>query len=243
MPKSIVFLLLFATWTQAQITNPFYADSLSAHFQTSLQLELAGSPIDSPGIGFQINAPAPSARVPHFYDPKSIMPQNSLFLDYRSGSYYVPRQVNDQIAHIMNRPSADSFVPILAVAYLAARIALQAVQIKKMIRIKPEDYLMPAERFAVLLALWKHSPQTAIELYRQPELQHKRTFKLLENELAQLVDSKLVKIKKQEKAPTLYFASQKEEIARKMLLRAVADETWTENKKNEAKELLTRMTH
>jgi predicted transcriptional regulator len=238
MSKFFIGLLITAAASWAYPAVPVPADSSKA--VTGIQWEIL--PLfprqDSLGINFELVAPSASEEKLPFYDPKNVMPANRLFLDYRGSSYYVPRQVNNQLAHIMNRPSPDAFVPVLAVAYLAAKLALQAVQIKKMVTVDTSAYLLNSKKFKILQLLWKQSPQTAAQLYRNREIQSNRTFTNLQTDLDRLLEAKLIKIKHQEKAPPLYFAAQKGTIVRKLLNEALLRNNWNTDRRNRAKQLL-----
>ncbi len=238
MRKQLFLLLLVSALCRAQSGLFSPNDSLQA--VTGLQWKYA--PLlhvqDSVGIHFQAIAPHASERKLPFYDPKAVMPANPLMLDYRSGSYYVPRQVTNQLAQIMNRPSPDAFAPILAVAYLSARLALHALQIKKMVAIDTSAYLVEPETFRILQQLWKHSPQTAAQLFRHPELHASRTFTMLQADLNRLLDAKLVKIKRQEQAPPLYFPAQKGTVVRRMFNEALLRKQWNAQQQTKARRLL-----
>ncbi len=193
---------------------------------------------DSLGINIELVAPnAGKGKVP-FYNPGSVMPSNPLFLDNRGSSYYVPRQVNDQLTHIMNRPSADAFLPVMAVAFLTARLAMHALEIKKMVQIDTTAYLLNTQTFQILQELWKKSPQTTAQLFRHPALHATRTFTTLQAGLDSLLSAKLIKIKQQEKAPPLYFAAQKGIVVRKMLTEALLRKKWNANQLKQARQLL-----
>ena len=159
----------------------------------------------------------PEKKTNRFYDPRSVMPQNPLFLDYRGGSYYVPRMVNNRIAQIMNRPSPDAFVPVFAVAALAAKLALEYIRIEQKIKIHPQDYDLSSKWHPILRSLWTKSPQTAFDIYQDEQVSAGRTLKRLQKQLDALVDKKLLKVKSQEEASALYFASQSAEQARESI--------------------------
>ncbi len=238
MSKFLFCLLIFAgvSWGQSGVNLAKDSSKSVTGIQWKYMPPLAQP--DSLGINFEAVAPSAPKGKRLFYDPKSVMPANRLFLDYRGSSYYVPRQVNNQLAHIMNRPSPDAFMPVLAVAYLAAKLALQTIRIKKMVAIDTSAYLLDLNTFKILQLLWEQSPQTAVQLYRNRDIQANRTFTGLQAELNRLVDSKLVKMKQQEKAPPLYFAAQKGSTVRKMLNDALLHSNWNTKKQQCAKQLL-----
>jgi len=143
-----------------------------------------------------------------YYDPRNVMPDNFWELDYRHHSYYTPKDVSDHLDHIMNRPRADSFVPLPTLAFIAASLALQQLDIQKKIEIKAVDYILDEKVEFVLLSLWKKSPQTATDIFESAEINEDRTVVVLQSELQILIDKKLIKRKKMEAGPDLYFPAQ-----------------------------------
>ena len=145
---------------------------------------------------------------PKYYDPKNVIPADPLKLDYRHHSYYTPKMVTDFLDHAMNRPRRDSFVPIPSLAFLAASIALQYVNLEQTLIIEAKDYNLEEQYLDIMTQLWIMSPQTADEIYKRNGMQQSRTFKVLEYQLKKLVDDNLVKIKEIEKSQPQYFAAQ-----------------------------------
>ena len=230
----LISFLILPEMGFCQITNPGYTGTM-AHKDSVLWQPRYLPPIDtlySNEINFEISAPLPEHQRANYYDPKSVMPANPFYLDYRGGSYYVPRQVNNRIAQMMNRPSPDSFVPVFAIAMLAAKVALHYVNIEHKIRIEASDYLVQEKSFPLLQALWVRSPQTAFELYELNEVNENRTFVQTESELQVLVDQKLIKSKTQEEAPTLYFVAQSRETVLELLTAALTQDSHSETEKN-----------
>lgn len=197
---------------------PFTIYSQSAK-QDSLTRVL-WNPLQYPGLRYQtsilgdpqnpeIHLSQPQNKiVPKYYDPKNVIPADPLKLDYRHHSYYTPKMVTDFLDHAMNRPRRDSFVPIPSLAFLAASIALQYVNLEQSLILEANDYLNREEYWDILTNLWKRSPLTAEEIYKQEGISQSRTFKVLEHQLTELVNDNLVKIKEIEKSQPQYFAAQ-----------------------------------
>lgn len=203
----------------SQIKNPGYTANLNPADSVRLLLPYHQPYVNlsTPGthLNFQLSQPAQIR--PRYYDPRNVMPENRLFLDYRGTSYYVPRQINNRLAQIMNRPSPDSFLPVLAVGVLAAKLALQYVKIEHKIEITATDYLTDARAFPVLAALWRSSPQTARQLFERDELKQQYTFSQFLTFLNELAEGKLVLRKREEAGETLYFCAQSAAQARTVL--------------------------
>jgi len=221
MLASVVFglVVLFSGQLMAQIPNRGFDSSVLGTDSTQSVLGTIPSfykiPADTNLI--YLRYVIPEKKVNRYYNPSSVMPKNPLFLDYRGGSYYVPRMVNNRIAQFMNRPSPDSFVPVFAVAALAAKLALEHIHIEQKIKINPEDYDLPLELHPILSLLWIKSPQTAFEIYQNDQVRSERTLKGLQKQLETLVDKKLIKVKSQEEAPAQYFVAQSTEQARESI--------------------------
>lgn len=152
-----------------------------------------------------------------YYDLRNVFPQNRLFLDYRESSYYTPRMVSDKLTRIMNRPRADSFMPILPIAFLAARIAMQQIKIAPLITISPVDYLACADQIDILLNLWQSAPQTLDELYTGMNKKKNMTIQTLQSALEKLINHKLVKTRVRQNAPQWYFPAQSRRETRALL--------------------------
>lgn len=212
---SLVLILLTGQLI-AQIPNRGFDTSVLAKDSTKAYKEsleiLPQFPAESDF--YYLHYSVPEKKINRYYDPKAVLPKNPLFLDTRSGSYYVPRMVTNRIAQIMNRPSPDAFVPVFAVAALAAKLALEHIQIEQKIKINPQDYDLPAKLHPILRSLWAKSPQTAFQLYQQKQINNKRTLTQLQKQLDGLIEKKLIKVKSQQEAPNLYYAAQSIEQAR-----------------------------
>lgn len=165
----------------------------------------------------------PKRSTEHFYNPRNVMPVNPLLLDYRGSSYYTPKIVQDRLTFFMNRPRADSFVPVPVVAMLAANIALKYVDIEMNLRLTAKDYLLEKPFFELLKALWLKSPRTVSELYRLKGQRNGYTYHILQSEMETLVDKRLVKRREMEAGETRYFPAQSSEEVIQLLNDALMD--------------------
>lgn len=237
---SLLFLIISFLSSYAQIKNKGYTGKISK--QDTVFWKPAYLPQiyvgDSSVVGFELQAPISQRSRVGYYDPRAVMPKNILFLDTRGSSYYVPYQVNHKLAQIMNRPTANEVVPLFAVAMLAASVAMQYVEIEHKIRILAEDYLIDEKYFPVLKVLWQKSPQTAEQIYKLKEIENKRTFSILEQELIALTDMKLIKVVLQEKAPSLYFAAQKKQTVKNLLTKGQAAGNFSKTQRQKFAQLI-----
>jgi len=183
----------------------------------------------------------PDRSLKQFYNPKNVLPKNPLFLDYRGSSYYTPKIVQDRLDFIMNRPRADSFVPIPVVAMLAANIAMKYIDIEKKMEITAKDYLLDEPFLSLLYTLWQKTPSTAGELYRQDSSATDKTYLTLEEHLEFLIGKKLVKSREMEAGETLYYPAQPSSEVIKLLEKGLIDSTLTENQRTRLAHLLTRL--
>jgi len=237
---SLLFLIISFLSSHAQIKNTGYTGKIFK--QDTILWKPAYLPqiydMDSSIVAFELQAPISHRNHVGYYDPGAVMPKNILFLDTRGSSYYVPHQVNHKLAQIMNRPTANEVVPLFAVAMLAASVAMQYVDIEYKIRIQAKDYLIDEKYFSVLKVLWQKSPQTAEQLYKQNEIENKRTFSILEQDLTALTDMKLIKVVLQEKAPSLYFAAQKKQTVKILLSKSQAAENFSKTQRQKFAQLI-----
>jgi len=143
-----------------------------------------------------------------YYDIKNVIPENPMMLDYRGSSYYTPKIVQDRLTFFMNRPPADSFVSIPTIAILAARIAMNYVDIETTMRIKAEDYLVEEKHLSILYSLWRKSPLTIREVYAQKPHSDNNTFETLSTEFNYLIEKRLIKRREMENGETLFYPAQ-----------------------------------
>jgi hypothetical protein len=220
-------LSLYAQNTDSLKTGQ--SDSLSGlKWQPKLLPELNQFNPKSITNQYELNDPI-THKSYNYYNPENVMPKNFWEMDNRTGSYYTPRIVSDELAHMMDRLPPDSFVPLPTVALIAASIALQQLDIQKKIEIEAGDYLVDPELEPVLFSLWEKSPQTIKEIYESHEINKNRTVTKLKSDLQYLVDKKLVKIKKLENEPAKYFIAQDPVTVNNLIYHALEDETLTED--------------
>jgi len=150
----------------------------------------------------------PDLTLKKYYDIRNVLPKNPMMLDTREGSYYTPKIVQDRLTFFMNRPRADSFVPIPTVAFLAASVAMHYLQIEKNILITAEDYLVNDRHRAILFSLWQKSPQTISDIYSQKPHQIYNTYETLSAAIDSLIDKRLIKRRNVEKGETLLYPAQ-----------------------------------
>lgn len=172
------------------------------------------------------------------YHPINVMPKDPLKIDYRSGSYYVPRIVKDELNLIMNRPKDNSFVPILGVAFIAAQLASKYLFVQNMIKINNENILNSIDNFEILNELWKQKPQTATQLYLLPKIYNKYTLKVLLKNIEILIENKLVKQKNVEDAELLYFPSISKTEFDQYLKKLSTDSTITRTNRDKIKKII-----
>ncbi len=172
------------------------------------------------------------------YDPARVMPRDPFKIDLRSGSYYVPRMVRDELAHIMNRPKDSAFVPVLGAAFLAAKLAAQYLIIKDKITITVENILNSSDNKELLKILWLDNPKTLSQLFKDHSIRKKYSMYILENKINILVDNKLVKQKLIENDETLYFPAITNQKYIEIVEEGLPYSSMTETDKNKLKNLL-----
>ncbi len=230
-PKVVLFfVLLMAMQAYAQDSLKVPAVGIKPNFLQLAPLSLRG---DSLHLQMNYLRRQNLHIPPNVIDLHEYMPQNHLFWDYRESSYYTPWYVKDKIARIMNRPTSNEVFPILPVALIAAKLALQRFVIDKMIKIQPEDYLLPKKYWPILKAIWKKHPQSAFDLYRIKEIRQGRTLETLKNDLEYLVDRKLLKPKKIPNHPTVYYPGQSRGKAIELLDNALQDSRYSLQQKKQ----------
>ncbi len=237
-----IFLIILMNISSllSQIQNPGFTGKPLAPDSSLWNPQYHSIPLisDFTSLGFEVTAPSADHFRTPYYDSRAVMPDNLLFLDSRGSSYYVPRQVSNRIAHIMNRPTANEVVPLFAVAALAAKLALQHVTIENIIRIDARDYILDEKYFPIMLAAWEHSPQKAPDLYKLRSINTNRSYEMLVEDLNYLVDRKLLKIKVQEKGPAFYYVAQTKQEAKQSISEAIANNSFTERQRQKLEKLL-----
>ncbi len=212
--KLIVFLLAVTAVAQ---------DSLKTVLWKPQLFLLRHSAADSLGIRLE-HPEQPLTIPPTFLNWKNIVPSNPLLLDTRESSYYTPSVVQRELAHIMNRPTSNEVWPVGLVAMLAARLALQRLQIIKKTEIEAVDYLIPRRYWPILKALFRKSPQTVFQLYALKSINQDRTLSMLKNDLQFLIEQKLVKPRYTPEKPVLYFSAQSRTQALRLIEQGLRDD-------------------
>ena len=136
-------------------------------------------------------------------------PRTPLDIDMRESSYYTPRNVQDKLDQIMNRPRRDTFMPALAIAAFAVSVAAKQLQVEKLFELDAMDYLVTDAEFEILEQLWRRAPQTIDELYLESDLQKQKTAKLLQQKISALSDNNLIKTRGDGDKNILFFPAQK----------------------------------
>lgn len=139
------------------------------------------------------------------------LPSNPLEIDTRTSSYYTPKNVQDKMDQIMNRPRRDSFLPVLAMAYFAARIAAQQLEIDRMFELNATDYLVTDDQFSILEKLWIKPARRIDDLYLTTDLKNETTAKGLQICIAILADKGLIKTRDAGENNIFFYPAQKSE--------------------------------
>ena len=198
------------------------------------------SPIYKDVLNLQLHVPDRQPLL-KYYDKEKVIPKKFWELDYREHSYYTPRMVSDRMDQIMNRPRSDSFVPLPTVALIAASLALQHLEIRSKIQIDESAYFSVEESWPILLALWDKAPQTARQLFGHEPINRGRTLMVLQEELNNLVQNKLIKIKIMEKGEDQYFPAQPRQEVQNLLKDLLNNSQKDESQVNQAAELLKQI--
>jgi predicted transcriptional regulator len=149
-------------------------------------------------------------------------PRTPLDIDMRESSYYTPRDVQDKMDQIMNRPRSDSFLPVLAMAAFAASVAAKQLEIEKLFELDADDYLVADDEFEILKKLWIKAPQTIDELYLKSDLKNHQTAGLLQERIVSLSDKNLIKTRGDNKN-ILFYPAQKLEKVRELFRKELSD--------------------
>jgi predicted transcriptional regulator len=165
------------------------------------------TPFAQDQISFGLQYQTKPARKHSYYDIRRVLPENSMFIDLRESSYYTPLMVEDKLAAAMNRPKPGEVWPVFT-AEIAASLVFHYIEIENKTAIAAQNYILADEYIPVMQVLWQKSPQTVAEIYRQLPVASNRTYPMLETQLNFLVDRKIVKINRPDKAPALYYAAQ-----------------------------------
>lgn len=175
----------------------------------------------------------------NYYHPACVMPKDPFKIDYRSGSYYVPRMVKDELNLIMNRPRDNSFIPILGVAFIAAQMASKYLFFQDKLKISAENLLSSLNDYEILNSLWGKNPQTVSELYANPKICVQCSRRKLETRIMHLIDNKLLKQKKIQDREMQFFPAISKPEYKELLQQASGDTSISEQGKNKIKLILT----
>ncbi|MCB0282087.1 MAG: BlaI/MecI/CopY family transcriptional regulator [Calditrichaeota bacterium] len=185
---AVLIVIAFVTLLAAQDSLQYLPDSTTTSF-TKIDSTLYHK---NDSLGLKLTFPLEN-KINRNAIPVPKMPDNPWELDYRSSSYYTPRLVQDKMDQIMNRPRSDSFVPVMAMAFFAANLAVKQLQASKLFQLSAEDYLVDDLEWKILEALWKESPLRIDELYLNTNLKDSTTATELQKHLTHLADKNLIK--------------------------------------------------
>ena len=183
-----IFIIVIPFFLYAQNNDSLKIDSLQLFYSDLLEMQM------------QFDKRIRSGNI---YNPK--LPNNPFEIDNRSSSYYTPRKVSDILDQHMNRPRSDNFIPILPVAYIAASIAAQQLEINKMFEPDGKDYLVSDRQWQVLSDLWQKSPLRIDQLYHKSEYSDSLTANILRVEMTDLAEKGLIKTRLTDDDKTHFF--------------------------------------
>jgi len=227
--KKILLLLLLSALSNLVAQNQTKIIDSTKTDSTKIDTMLF---VQNDTLGLKLSYPQTNIPKNFFAMPKP--PVTPLDIDMRESSYYTPRNVQDKMDRIMNRPRSDSFMPILAMAAFAASVAAKQLQVEKLFELNAEDYLIPEKEFEVLEKLWIKAPQSIDELYLKSDLQNEQTAKLLQEKVASLSEKSLLKTRGDGENNILFFPAQKLEKVKELFKTALSD---FDNSEEEIKQL------
>lgn len=237
-------LLIFSVLIQFSLADEPAKPDSSAAKNDSL-LVIPSSPlslIPQDSINVQFKFPSKKTTAPARIIPRPSLPANPLSIDTRSGSYYTPKNVQDKMDQIMNRPRQDSFMPVLAMAVFAAKVAAKHLEVEKLFALKAEDYLIPENQIDILEQLWQKAPKRIDELYFAGNLSQGLTAKKLQNILLDLTEKNLLKTRDAGENNILFFPAQRKADVVKMIKAALRSENITEARMTQLQNLLQHLT-
>lgn len=173
--------------------------------------------------------------------PKS--PESILDVDYRSSSYYTPKNVQDKMDRIMNRPRSDSFMPVLAMAAFAASVAAKQLQISKLFELKADDYFISENEWQILEKLWEKSPQKIIDLYLNTNLKENNTAATLQQTMVSLAEKGIIKTREENDKTILFFPAQNKKKVEDIFRHALSDESNTQEYHQKLNRYYLKITH
>ena len=167
--------------------------------------------------------------------------RNPFAIDTRTSSYYVPRQVRDELNLIMNRPRESAFMPVLGLAaFLASQIAENVLFISLKTSIDAENILRSRNNTDILELLWEKNPRTADELYLEPPFENEMTCNGLIDSLNVLIENNLIRTR-QEKENTFYFPALKRDVFILKIKRFLSDRNTGSEIRISLEELLNKL--
>jgi predicted transcriptional regulator len=168
-------------------------------------------------------------------------PSSLLEIDNRSGSYYTPRNVQDKIDRIMNRPRSDTFMPVFGIVAFAASIAKQ-LGISKPFELKAEDYFVDENEWLILEKLWDKSPQKITGLYLDSSLKKNNTAAKLQEIVLSLAGKGLIKTREESDKTVLFFPAQNKNKVEEIFILALTDKTNTDELQKKLNDYYLKLT-
>lgn len=203
----IIFLIAGNSIAQDSVNTKHTSDSLDFFTTDTLGLKLS-YPLDK-------KLPKDILIIPK--------PKSPLEIDTRTGSFYTPKNVQDKMDDIMNRPRRDSFVPLLGLAAFAVSVAAKQMEAAKLFEPDADDYLLPQNELEVLEELWKKAPQKIDSLYLSTPLQANNTAAELQKTIGRLSEKNLIKTRTDGNKVVLFFPGQKLEYVKSLVHNAASD--------------------
>jgi len=220
----IVFFLLSLIYSSLQSQDSARITVIDSAKTDSLKIASLDSALffKADTLSLQLSFPT-DKKIPKNIITMPRLPSNPLEIDTRTSSYYTPRNVQDKMDQIMNRPRSDTFLPVLAMAYFAASIAAKQLEIDKLFELKADDYFVPEDQFTILEKLWIKAPRRIDNLYLATDLKDETTAKELQNHLIILADNGLIKTRDAGENNILFYPAQKSEKVIELFMSALND--------------------
>ena len=217
MKKLFLYLLLITFNNLAAQNQILPADSVKTDSTEKDSMLF----VHSDSLGLKLTFPQKNIPKNIFTMPKP--PATPFDIDMRESSYYTPRNVQDKMDKIMNRPRSDSFMPVLAMAAFAVSVAAKQLEVEKLFELDAEDYLTPENEYEILEKLWIKAPQSLDELYLESDLQNEQTAKLLQERITSLLDKSLLKTRGDGENNIIFFPAQKLDKVKELFKTALND--------------------
>lgn len=171
-------------------------------------------------------------KLPVLHIPAHTRPKPGETVDYRGTSYYTPTIVQDKLDQIMNRPRADSFTPILPLAMLATKVAIEKLNAGDLFKLKAQDYIIADLPWDVLEKIWLQPNQSFKNIF---EILNKKGIVVagdLDTALELLSEKNLIKTKGLKASDTRYFPAQSIADVKLLFSKAFSDTTLPIAKRN-----------